>query len=46
MDLESIYYIVSICYILWEWYTAYDEKQKKRSNGKPTKQKAKKRSKR
>ena len=46
MDLESVYYIVSIGYILWKWYMEYDEKQKKRSNGKPSKQRAKKRFKR
>lgn len=46
MDLESIYYIVSIGYILWKWYMEYDENQKKRSIAKPTKQKTKKRSKR
>ena len=46
MDLESVCYIVSIGYILWKWYMEYDEYQKKRSNGKPSKQRAKKRFKR
>ncbi len=46
MDLESVYYIVSISYVLWRWHIEYDEYQKKRSNGKPSKQRAKKRFKR
>ena len=46
MDLESVYYIVSIGYILWKWYMEYDENQKKRPIGKPSKQRAKKRFKR
>ncbi len=46
MDLESVYYIVSISYVLWRWHIEYDEYQKKRLNGKPSKQRAKKRFKR
>ena len=43
MDLESVYYIVSISYILWKWYIEYGENQRKRPIGKPSKQRTKKR---
>ena len=43
MDLEAIKNLVIIGYTAWKWKTEYDEKQKKRSKGKASQHKPKKR---
>lgn len=45
MDLDDVKNIVIIGYAAWKWKTEYDEHQKKRRKGKPSKRKPKKRSK-